>query len=100
MVHKTKKIKGMIDIIQETRGKLKHPQIRVWAHPTSGESDFYYVFKTLKEANRFSKEKKKTLFVGHPYTKLAKVESPLVAYNGYEMSVSGFRKQFPKVILK
>jgi hypothetical protein len=99
MVHRTKKkIKGLIDVIQKYGKKLKKPEIRVWVHPKKGD-DFYYVFKTLKMARIFSKEKKKTLFVGHPYTKLIKVEPPLVAYKGYEMNVSGFKKQFPKVKL-
>jgi hypothetical protein len=97
MVHKTKKkIIGTIDVLQEER-KLKHPQIRVWAHPTKGGDDYYFVFKTIPSAYAFIaryKYEPKRLKKEVPETE------PLIAYKGREMFIKDFIKQFPKVELK
>lgn len=89
----THKIVLMKDVTQMYgRKKLKVPEIRVWVHPAKGGDDYWYVFKTLKGASNWSK-----LNQNNP--KYTRVETPLVAYAGYEMSVSGFRKKYPKVKL-
>ena len=92
MVHKKSKIKGRIDVIQEYGKKLKNPEIRVWIHPAGRGDDYYFTFKTLRGAKAFTKKNKKS-------GEFAFVESPLVAYKGYEMRVKDFTKQFPKIKL-
>ncbi len=47
------------DVIQQTEGKLKVPEIRVWCHPTEGGSDFVETFDSFKEAMEFIKEDNK-----------------------------------------
>lgn len=75
------------------RKKLKKPEVRVWVHPAPTGDDYYFVFKNLKNAQTWSKENQNN-------PEYHKVEKPLVAYKGYEMSVNAFKKQFPKVKLK
>ena len=97
MVHKRKKIRGMIDVIQEAGRKLKRPQIRVWCHPTKGGDDYYYVFNSVPKAYGF-------IFKVASDPKRLKKEvpeiHPLVAYKGYEMRIPDFIRQFPKEKLR
>lgn len=78
----------MKDMLQEEK-KLNKPGIRVWCHPTSGGDDFYYTFKTVKEAELFIK-----------YNSFRPEEKPLVAYDGFEMYVKDFKKKYKKVKIK
>ena len=80
-------------MIQEFGKKLKHPQIRVWVHPESGD-DYYGV-------SPFSKKNLLAALLAKPYEKKGEMhEKPLVAYNGYEYAVKEFIKKYPKYKLK
>jgi len=68
------------DIIQETEGKLKKPEIRVWVHPPKGGDDYYYVFHSLEAAKGFARR-----------TKGAE-KIPLIAFAGFEMTPTIFQK--------
>ena len=103
MVHKTKRIKGMIDVFQdvEAGGKLfTVPEIRVWVHPKRG-SDYYYKFESLKRANKWSRLVNKALLKGDPRAirRWTFAEKPLVAFMGYEMTPKDFKQQFPSTKL-
>ncbi len=74
------------DVVQEIYGKLKRPEFRVWLKPKSGKSVFYYRFKSIEEAKRFAKRKRKRYYT----------ERPVVAYKGYEFSLSEFLRKYGK----
>ena len=78
-----------IDLIQKYRKKLTKPEIRVWCHPKSGASDFYYTFVTLKDAECFIRTSKSKKFETE--------EMPLIAYGGFEMMLEDFKQEYPKV---
>lgn len=80
----------MKDIIQETRGRLKHPQVRVWVHPKKGGDDYYYTFKTLCKAKDF--------IFKFPKSKGRVEDTPLIAFGGYEMTAKEFAKKHGKKI--
>lgn len=68
------------DVIQQTEGKLKVPEIRVWCHPTKGGSDFWETFDSFKDAMAFIKESEdKESFRAE--------EIPLIAFNGLEINL-------------
>jgi len=81
------------DVIQEMEGKYRVPKIRVWCHPYSGGSDYYYKFKTINLAYKFLKAGKSS--------KKHRVEDLiLIAYNGYEYSLDDLAKECPKIYKK
>jgi len=66
------------DVIQEVRGNLEVPEIRVWCHPHfTGQSgdDYYLPFESFGEALKFIES--------HPEAE----KVPLVAMKGYEMNL-------------
>lgn len=75
------------DLIQETKGNLGVPEIRVWCHPErigkTGD-DYYNVFETFKEALSFIKNYKEA------------EEVPLIAFRGYEINLWEIQKVVPK----
>lgn len=72
------KVPATQDIIQETKGNLTVPQIRVWCHPhkvgKSGD-DYYQVFDSFAEALNFIAKHKEA------------EDAPLVAFRGYELNL-------------
>lgn len=74
---KTMNIPSSRDLIQSVK-KLKSPEIRVWCHPhykgKTGD-DYYQVFNSFKEAEKFIKSHKEAEKV------------PLVAFRGYEINL-------------
>jgi hypothetical protein len=89
--NRLKRIKwGSNDLIQEF-GKLRDiPEFRVWVHPVKGGDDYFFAFRSLNDAKDWSAEHQ-----GDPKYKI--VESPLIAFMGSEGTVSGFRKEFPRL---
>jgi len=72
------RVPATTDMIQETRGKLESPEIRVWCHPHRiGEDgdDTYVVFEGFKEAEEFIQS--------HPEAE----DTPLIAFRGYELNL-------------
>ena len=65
----------LIDVIQETNGVLKVPEIRVWVHPFEGGDDFYYVFETFVAAQEFCDSEP------------GAESCPLIAYGGFEYNI-------------
>jgi len=66
------------DVIQEYRGNLEVPEIRVWCHPHfigEGGEDFYEVFGNFGEAVEFIKTDKRAEKI------------PLIAFRGYELNI-------------
>jgi len=66
------------DVIQEFRGNLEVPEIRVWCHPhyiDQPGSDYYRKFRSFEKALEFIKS--------HPEAE----KHPLVAMKGYEMNL-------------
>lgn len=69
------------------------PEIRVWVHPASGGSDYWYVFPTVYAAKAFI-QRNKTNPDFH-------VESrPLVGYGKYEMTLSQWKDKAKREGLK
>lgn len=72
------RVPATTDILQETRGNLEVPEIRVWVHPhrvyEEGE-DHYEVFESFEQALEFAGE-----MPGAENT-------PLVAFRGYELNL-------------
>jgi len=68
----------MNDLIQEARGNLIVPEIRVWCHPhyigKKGD-DYYRVFDTFKDAIDFIAQ--------HDEAE----EIPMIAFNGKEINI-------------
>ena len=66
------------DIIQETEGNLKVPEIRVWCHPhkigKSGD-DYWHMFDSFEKALDFIKKHKEA------------ESNPLIAFRGYEINL-------------
>ena len=66
------------DLIQESRGNLEVPEIRVWCHPhlvgNTGD-DYYEVFNDFEEAIEFTKTDKRAEKI------------PLIAFRGYELNI-------------
>ncbi len=63
------------DVIQEVKGNLVIPEIRVWCHPKKGVDDYYKVFDKFRAAHDFIK--------GHPEAE----EAPLIAFQGHEINI-------------
>jgi hypothetical protein len=66
------------DLIQESRGNLEVPEIRVWCHPHFLEEsggDYYEVFDNFREAIEFTKTNRRAEKV------------PLIAFRGYELNI-------------
>jgi hypothetical protein len=66
------------DLIQESRGNLEVPEIRVWCHPHrvgKNGDDYYEVFESFKKALEFIKFSKEAEGV------------PLIAFRGYELNI-------------
>jgi len=66
------------DVIQDFKGNLKVPEIRVWCHPHYvGEhgDDYYEVFDTFQKALDFIAHNKKA------------EDAPLIAFKGYEINL-------------
>ena len=66
------------DLIQESRGNLEVPEIRVWCHPHlmgNVGDDYYEVFNGFEEAIEFIKTDKRAEKV------------PLIAFRGYELNI-------------
>lgn len=72
-------VPALRDLIQQSEGNYKVPEIRVWCHPGKGD-DYYNVFDTFKEAMAFIEHTKES------------EEIPLVAVNGYEINVFGVKE--------
>ena len=74
------KVPAAKDCIQEFRGSLEIPEIRVWCHPHRiGEDgdDYWRTFDTFKEAVEFSKSHEEA------------EKNPLIAFKGYELNLWG-----------
>jgi hypothetical protein len=72
------------DVIQESRGNLEVPEIRVWCHPhfvEEGGEDFYEVFGNFGEAVEFIKTDKRAEKV------------PLIAFRGYELNIFDMKSE-------
>ena len=72
-------VAASVDIIQEVKGPLTTPEIRVWCHPHragDGGDDYYKIFNSFKEAIDFIEANKE----------LAE-EVPLIAFRGYEINL-------------
>ena len=71
-------IAGLHDIIQQCRGNLEIPEIRVWCHPhkinKSGD-DYWEVFPSFDEAMKFIGK--------HPEAE----DQPLIAFRGWEINL-------------
>lgn len=73
------KVPATRDLIQETEGNLKVPEIRVWCHPHKiGKrgDDYYEVFGSFEKALKFIEENKDEA-----------EEQPLVALRGWELNL-------------
>lgn len=72
------RVPATTDMIQETKGNLECPEIRVWSHAhrigKEGE-DSYTVFEGFKEALEFIES--------HPEAE----RDPLIAFRGYELNL-------------
>ena len=71
-------IPTLIDMIQEERGNLEVPEIRVWCHPHKiGEKgdDYFETFESFEKALKFIK--------GTPKAE----DTPLIAFRGYEINI-------------
>ena len=62
------------DTIQELKGDLQVPEIRVWCHPSEG-GDYYEVFQTFQKALEFTN------------THIESEAVPLIAFMGYEIDI-------------
>jgi len=62
------------DTIQELKGDLQVPEIRVWCHPSEG-GDYYEVFQTFQKALEFIN------------THIESEAMPLIAFRGYEIDI-------------
>ena len=75
-------VPSTIDVMQELKGNLKEPEIRVWMHPKKGGDDFYYSFKSFKDAQEFIKQSPE------------EAESePLIAFKGYELNIYAIKER-------
>lgn len=66
------------DLIQESRGNLEEPEIRVWCHPhyiNEEGDDYYEVFDKFSDALEFIRI--------HPEAE----EVPLIAFRGRELNL-------------
>lgn len=71
--------------LTQTEKKLTKPEIRVWCHPKSGKSDFWYVFKTIEDAKKF--------IINEANNKKYRPEDlPLIAYDGFEMTETHYKR--------
>jgi len=74
------------DLTQEGK-KIQIPEIRVWCHPhyiKKDGDDYYYVFETFKEAERFISKHKEA------------EEIPLIAFRGYEINLYDIKAKAEK----
>ena len=69
------KVQALYDVIQESEGNLRIPEIRVWCHPKNGGDDYYEVFKTFRDAFQFINH--------HPEAE----RIPLIAFKGWEIDL-------------
>jgi len=69
---------GAKDLTQLSK-TLKEPEIRVWCHPKSGESDFWKVFNGFKQAQDFIRKNKNN-------EEFRPEDEPLMAILGYELN--------------
>ena len=77
-------VPATIDDIQEMKGKLEIPQIRVWCNPHKlgkNGDHYYHVFGSFNKALKFIER--------HPEAE----KHPLIAFKGFEMDIFQIKEE-------
>lgn len=86
------KLKVFLDATQTGKKMVLRPEIRVWCHSLDGGDDYYYVFPSFIDAERFIRINHAILRLkGKPRINERAESFPLLAFRGYEIHLYGLK---------